>query len=128
MTGHANAGPAFFADGATGVEASAPLPGADARGAASTVAGGCAEATSAPAEGSVMARCDALLLSLFSLRTLPEEQRRVWRAVFDHLIFRLDGDPVAHLPEGVQGVLGEVDAVQFERMRATLLQNLAPRT
>jgi hypothetical protein len=70
---------------------------------------------------------DALLLALFSLRTLPDDQRQVWRSMFDHLIFRVNGDPVAHLPADVQGVLGEVDTDQFERMRTTLLQSLSAR-
>ena len=68
---------------------------------------------------------DALLLALFSLSTLPADQREVWRTMFDHLVFRTDGDPVAHLPPDVQGVLGPVDAPHFQRMRATLLQSLS---
>lgn len=67
---------------------------------------------------------DALLFSLFSLRTLPEDQRAVWRMLFDHLVFRTGGDPVAHLPRDVQGVLGPADAALFARMRATVLQSL----
>ena len=66
----------------------------------------------------------ALLLSLFALRTLPDDQRAAWRLMFDHLVFRTGGDPVAHLPLSAQGVLGPVDADMAERMRATLLQNL----
>ncbi len=66
----------------------------------------------------------ALLLSLFALRTLPDDQRAAWRLMFDHLVFRTGGDPVAHLPPSAQGVLGPVDADMAERMRATLLQNL----
>ena len=67
---------------------------------------------------------DALLLSLFALRTLPDDQRAAWRRMFDHLVFRTGGDPVAHLPPAAQGVLGPVDAAMAERMRATLLQGL----
>ncbi len=48
----------------------------------------------------------------------------MWRAMFDHLVFQADGDPVAHLPPAVRGVLGAPDAAGFERMRATLLQSL----
>lgn len=80
-----------------------------------------------PARTDMASPYDALLLSLFSLRTLPEDQREVWRAVFDHLIFRVNGDPVEHLPADVQGVLGAVDATQLERMRSTLLQSLGGR-
>lgn len=68
---------------------------------------------------------DALLLALFSLGTLPPDQREAWRIMFDHLVFRTGGDPVAHLPPDVQGVLGAPDADKLARMRATLLQSLS---
>lgn len=68
---------------------------------------------------------DTLLHALFSIRTLPEDQRAVWRTMFDHLIFRTGGDPVAHLPIDVQGVLGPVDADHAAMMRATLVQSLS---
>ncbi|MEI9928445.1 MAG: cupin-like domain-containing protein [Sphingomonas sp.] len=41
---------------------------------------------------------DALMHGLFALRGLPEEQRAVWRMVFDQFVFAANGDPVAHLP------------------------------
>lgn len=49
---------------------------------------------------------DALLRALDTLGSLPAEQRAAWRAMFDHLVFRTNGDPLAHLPEDVRGVLG----------------------
>jgi hypothetical protein len=67
---------------------------------------------------------DALLLSLFALRTLPEDQRQVWRTMFDHLVFQTGGDPAAHLPAHVRGVFGGADRDGLERMRVTLLQSL----
>lgn len=68
---------------------------------------------------------DALLLALFSLRTLPDDQRAVWRMIFDHFVFQTGGDPVAHLPSDVQGVLGPPDSANIGRARATLLRSLA---
>lgn len=67
---------------------------------------------------------DALLLSLFALRGLPDDQREVWRMMFDHLVFQTGGDPVAHLPPEMRGMLGPADAAGFARMRATLLRTL----
>ena len=78
-----------------------------------------------PAPAGMASPYDALLLALFSLRTLPEDQRAVWRTMFDHLVFQRDGDPVAHLPAAVQGVLGPAGPDGLERMRATLLQSLS---
>ncbi|HEX8420529.1 MAG TPA: cupin-like domain-containing protein [Sphingomonas sp.] len=68
---------------------------------------------------------DALLLALYSLRNLPEDQREVWRTMFDHLVFHRNGDPVAHLPAEIQGVLGPPTPDLAGRMRATLLKSLS---
>lgn len=78
-----------------------------------------------PAPAGMANPYDALLLALFSLRTLPADQRAAWRTMFDHLVFQTEGDPVAHLPADVQGVLGPADTVGLGRMRATLIQNLS---
>ena len=78
-----------------------------------------------PAPAGMASPYDALLLSLFSLRTLPPDQRAAWRTMFDQFVFQQNGDPVAHLPPAVQGVLGEADATGYERMRATLIQGLS---
>jgi len=68
---------------------------------------------------------DTLLHSLFTIRTLPDDQRAAWRLMFDHLVFRPDGrDPAEHLPAEARGVLGPVDAAFYERMRATLRKAL----
>ncbi len=67
---------------------------------------------------------DALLHALYAVRTLPAEQRAVWRMVFDHYVFALDGDPVEHLPENARGMLGEPTPELLGRMRATLRQLL----
>jgi mannose-6-phosphate isomerase-like protein (cupin superfamily) len=65
---------------------------------------------------------DALLHAIYAIKTLPAEQRTVWRMVFDHYVFGVDGDPVEHLPEHARGMLGEVTPEQLGRMRATLRQ------
>lgn len=67
---------------------------------------------------------DALLHSLFAIKTLPADQRAVWRMVFDHYVFGVNGDPVEHLPAHAKGMLGEVTFEQLGRMRATLRQLL----
>jgi mannose-6-phosphate isomerase-like protein (cupin superfamily) len=68
---------------------------------------------------------EALMFALMSLRELPADQRAVWRMLFDHYVFGANGDPVAHLPADVQGVLGPVTPQQVGRMRATLIQELS---
>lgn len=68
---------------------------------------------------------DALLHALVSIGSLPDDQRGVYRTIFDHLVFRTGGDPVAHLPADIQGVLGPADTTTAARMRATLLDSLS---
>ncbi len=68
---------------------------------------------------------DALLHALYAIKTLPAEQRAVWRMVFDHYVFALEADPVEHLPERARGLLGEASPELLGRMRATLRQLLS---
>jgi len=68
---------------------------------------------------------DAMLVALVSLRGLPEDQRDVWRMLFDHFIFQPNGDPVAHLPPDVRGMLGSITPAEVEAMKMALSQKWA---
>jgi len=74
-----------------------------------------------PASPDLAGSYDALLLALLSLRGLPEDQKEVWRMLFDHYVFGANGDPAAHLPEDVKGVLGPITPQKVARMKATLI-------
>lgn len=67
---------------------------------------------------------DALMYGLFALKTLPPEQREIWRAVFDHYVFCVNGDPAGHIPPDARGVLGQPTPELLGRIRATLRQQL----
>lgn len=67
---------------------------------------------------------DAMMHGLVSLRLLPADQRRAWRAMFDHYVFQLDGDPAAHLPEDRKGALQRPTAEGLARMKAALKAKL----
>jgi hypothetical protein len=67
---------------------------------------------------------DALLHGMMALRGLPEDQRRAWRAAFDHYVFLADGDPGAHLPDHARGVLGATAPADLLAMRRTLIRHL----
>lgn len=67
---------------------------------------------------------DAMLHGMMSLRGLPPEQRRAWRAAFDNYVFLEHGDPAAHLPAHVRGVLGADTSGDLEHMRQELVKNL----
>lgn len=77
-----------------------------------------------PARGDLGSPWDAMLHGIMSLRGLPPEQRRAWRAAFDHYVFLQDGDPGAHLPEYARGILGANTPQDIAQMRRLLLQNL----
>ncbi|PHR92908.1 MAG: hypothetical protein COA69_06170 [Robiginitomaculum sp.] len=68
---------------------------------------------------------DCLLHGLLSLRDLPEEQRDVWRMVFDHYVFGVNGDPAEHLPANVRGAIGPHSPEMRQNMRMMLLKAMA---
>jgi len=77
-----------------------------------------------PAPAGLGSPYDTLMMALMSLRGLPDDQKQVWRMLFDHYIFQTRGDPVAHLPLEVRGVLGPITPTLVGRMKATLLEVL----
>lgn len=67
---------------------------------------------------------DAFLHGMISLRTLPPDQRRAWRAMFNHYVFLADGDPGAHLAPEARGILDAGSPRDIAQMRHNLLTNL----
>ena len=67
-----------------------------------------------------------LFHALLSLRELPEAERVAWRSLFDHYIFGLNGDPMAHLPAEARGVFGEMTPDLLARLKAMLAGPLRP--
>ena len=80
-----------------------------------------------PAPAHLGSPADALLVALTSLRGLPDDQRAVWRTLFDHYIFGANGDPGAHLPADVKGILGPITPEQVAWAHATLVQSFNRR-
>ena len=60
---------------------------------------------------------DALAHTIYAIKGLPPEQRAVWRNVFDHYVYEVNGDPGEHMPENARGILGELSAPILERLR-----------
>lgn len=67
---------------------------------------------------------DALMHGMMTLRTLPPEQRRAWRAMFDYYVFLAGADPRAHISPEHRGILDATDPKDIAQMRNTLLANL----
>jgi hypothetical protein len=66
----------------------------------------------------------SLLHCLLTMKSLPPEQRRGWKALFDYLIFQSEGPALEHLLPQVQGLFGELTQANADRIRAILLKNL----
>ena len=68
---------------------------------------------------------NALNHAILTIRDLPEQERAVWRAMFEHYVFSGGADARAHIPEAAQGVLARFDIASAGRMRAFLLRSLS---
>jgi hypothetical protein len=68
---------------------------------------------------------DALNHAILAIRDLPDEEKQLWRELFDFYVF---GDPRAaaeHIPAGARGILAPLDAETAGRIRANLLRSLS---
>ncbi|QDZ07391.1 cupin-like domain-containing protein [Sphingomonas panacisoli] len=77
-----------------------------------------------PARRDVGSPWDALMHGMIALRQLPPAQRRSWRAMFDHYVFKSDVDPAAHLPEAARGILGAESPADLAMMRQSIIAAL----
>ena len=69
----------------------------------------------------------ALAAALLSISLLPEQKREGWRHMFDHFVFRREGDPAAHVPEPARGVLGPSTPGLRQRLREFVIRALQGR-
>lgn len=68
---------------------------------------------------------NALNHAILAIRDLPDAQRNIWRAMFEHYVFTGGADAAAHIPEPAQGVLAPFDAQSAGRMHAFLLRSFS---
>jgi hypothetical protein len=54
----------------------------------------------------------------------PPEERRAWKAFFDHYVFRTRGHPLAHLPPEQHGMLGPLKPHNYGKLRARVMHLL----
>lgn len=69
----------------------------------------------------------AIAHGLLSVGHLSERKRDRWRSLFDHYVFRANGDPAAHMPEPVRGVLGKSTSELRQFISRFLTQKLMGR-
>ena len=66
----------------------------------------------------------SLLLSMITIAERPPQERRAWKAFFDHYVFRSDGHPLAHLPAEQHGLLGPLKPDNYGKIRARIMHLL----
>lgn len=66
----------------------------------------------------------SLFHALMTTGGLPEGERERWRVLFDHYVFRADGDPAAHLPIEARGVLGPASVEVLDPIKRRLAASL----
>jgi hypothetical protein len=66
----------------------------------------------------------SLLHAIAALREMPENERAVWRNLFDYYVFKTGGEPLAHLRPEHRGMMGEMSAQRIAEIKAILQQQL----
>jgi len=66
----------------------------------------------------------ALMHSMVLMSGLPAVQREAWRTFFDHFAFQTDGDPGAHLPDGLRDVMGDLSPADRDQVIAFIAERL----
>ena len=67
----------------------------------------------------------ALAHGLLAITPLPARDRELWRRMFEHYVFRPNGDPAPYLPPERRGMLGPLFPGLEGYMRAQLIRSLA---
>ncbi len=76
------------------------------------------------AQPPLMTPLNALYHAIITTSDLPPRELAAWRTLFDHYVFRGNGDPAAHLPEPVRGILGKRTPELVARVKAMLAELL----
>jgi Cupin-like domain len=63
----------------------------------------------------------SMLLAMITISERPPEERKAWKAFFDHYVFRSKGHPLAHLPADRHGLLGPLRPDNYGKLRARVM-------
>ena len=58
-----------------------------------------------------------ILHGLLTVSHLPKKEKEAWKAFFDHYLFHANGHPADHIPDGAQGILGDMDFDNYKKIR-----------
>jgi hypothetical protein len=66
----------------------------------------------------------ALGHGLLTISHLPEHKRQAWSVLFDHFVFKTNGEPAEHIPEPARGILGRSTPELRRMIRQFLMRAL----
>lgn len=67
---------------------------------------------------------DSLNIALLAMRDLTPKQRRAWRYMFDHYLFKQGIDPTSYIPEHQQHVLGKLSPEYIRAIKDYFIDKL----
>ena len=67
----------------------------------------------------------SLMLSMLTLAQMNEQQRRAWKAFYDYFVFKVSGDPAAHLPDTLEDLVTHLSEEQRRACVEFLKQQLS---
>ena len=67
---------------------------------------------------------NALNHAMLAIRDLPDNEKKIWRDLFDYYIFNNSNDVVEHIPEHARGILDPMTAENAGKIRTFLLRAL----
>lgn len=63
--------------------------------------------------------------AMLTIRDLPANERAAWRDFFDHYVFQMNGDPMAHLPVEARGLMAPMTREIEARLKRLLIGPLS---
>jgi len=67
---------------------------------------------------------DALMHAILSIREIPQPQRDIWKALFDHYVFSADESVYEHIPTPGRGCLAPMDNASAAKLRTEINNKL----
>lgn len=67
---------------------------------------------------------DVLNHAMLTLRDLPENEKQIWREVFEYYVFGGENTPADHIPHKIRGILAPMDQQLARRVRSYLVSRL----
>ena len=67
---------------------------------------------------------DSLRIAIFAMREMTPRQRRAWRCLFDHYLFKRNIDPASYIPAHQHHLLGEMSPEYIRSVKDFFVQKL----